>query len=226
MKILILFLICLNALFALDSNALFALDSNALKTEIKKAYLKEYKDLKLEIETINLEIPEHFSNAPILSYELNASNKLKKDGVVFLRLENEPNLRLPVRYSVIGSMQAFKSIGAIKKDENITANNTKKERVFFGTLSNPLLEGAIGKVSAKNFIPPNTLLSADKTQALIIVRKNDIITGVYEEGQISIEISLKALENGALNQIIQAKNLESNKILKAKVLSGSKAQIL
>ncbi|GAA6978515.1 flagellar basal body P-ring formation chaperone FlgA [Helicobacter pylori] len=218
MKILILFLICLNALFALDSNA--------LKTAIKKAYLKEYKDLKLEIETINLEIPERFSNALILSYELNASNKLKKDGVVFLRLENEPNLRLPVRYSVIGSMQAFKSIGAIKKDENITANNTKKERVLFGALSNPLLEGAIGKVSAKNFIPPNTLLSADKTQALIIVRKNDIITGVYEEGQISIEISLKALENGALNQIIQAKNLESNKILKAKVLSSSKVQIL
>ncbi|WP_180454249.1 flagellar basal body P-ring formation chaperone FlgA [Helicobacter pylori] len=218
MKILILFLMCLNALFALDSNA--------LKTEIKKAYLKEYKDLKLEIETINLEIPERFSNAPILSYELNASNKLKKDGVVFLRLENEPNLRLPVRYSVIGSMQAFKSIGAIKKDENITANNTKKERVLFGVLSNPLLEGAIGKVSAKNFIPPNTLLNTDKTQALIIVRKNDIITGVYEEGQISIEISLKALENGALNQIIQAKNLESNKILKAKVLSSSKAQIL
>ncbi len=218
MKILILFLICLNALFALDSNT--------LKTEIKKAYLKEYKDLKLEIETINLEIPERFSNAPISSYELNASNKLKKDGVVFLRLENEPNLRLPVRYSVVGSMQVFRSIGAIKKDENITANNTQKERVLFGALSNPLLEGAIGKVSAKNFIPPNTLLSTDKTQALIIVRKNDIITGVYEEGQISIEISLKALENGALNQIIQAKNLESNKILKAKVLSSSKAQIL
>ncbi len=218
MKILIFFLFCLNALFALDSNA--------LKTEIKKAYLKEYKDLKLEIETIKLEIPERFSNALILSYELNASNKLKKDGVVFLRLENEPNLRLPVRYSVVGSMQAFRSIGAIKKDENITANNTQKEHVLFGALSNPLLEGAIGKVSAKNFIPPNTLLSTDKTQALIIVRKNDIITGVYEEGQISIEISLKALENGTLNQIIQAKNLESNKILKAKVLSSSKAQIL
>ncbi|WP_407927313.1 flagellar basal body P-ring formation chaperone FlgA [Helicobacter pylori] len=205
---------------------LLAMDTNMLKTEIKAIYLKEYKDLKLEIETINLEIPERFSHASILSYELNASNKLKKDGVVFLKLENEPNLRLPVRYSVIGSMQAFKSIEAIKKDENITANNTKKERVLFGALSNPLLEGAIDRVSAKHFIPPDTLLSTDKTQALIIVRKNDIITGVYEEGQISIEISLKALENGALNQIIQAKNLESNKILKAKVLSSSKAQIL
>ncbi|GAA8162484.1 flagellar basal body P-ring formation chaperone FlgA [Helicobacter pylori] len=218
MKILTLFFMVLRTLLAMDTNM--------LKTEIKEAYLKEYKDLKLEIETINLEIPERFSNASILSYELNASNKLKKDGVVFLRLENEPNLRLPVRYSVIGSMQAFKSISAIKKDENITANNTKKERVSFGVLSNPLLEGAIDRVSAKNFIPPDTLLSMDKTQALIIVRKNDIITGVYEEGQISIEISLKALENGALNQIIQAKNLESNKILKAKVLSSSKAQIL
>ncbi|GAA8743399.1 flagellar basal body P-ring formation chaperone FlgA [Helicobacter pylori] len=218
MKILILFFMVLRTLLAMDTNM--------LKAEIKAIYLKEYKDLKLEIETINLEIPERFSHAPILSYELSTSSKLKKDGVVFLRLENEPNLRLPVRYSVIGSMQAFKSISAIKKDENITANNTKKERVLFGTLSNPLLEGAIDKVSAKNFIPPDTLLSADKTQALIIVRKNDIITGVYEEGQISIEISLKALENGTLNQIIQAKNLESNKILKAKVLSSSKAQIL
>ncbi|PUD45526.1 flagellar basal body P-ring formation protein FlgA [Helicobacter pylori] len=218
MKILTLFFMVLRTLLAMDTNM--------LKAEIKAIYLKEYKDLKLEIETINLEIPERFSNASILSYELSASNKLKKDGVVFLRLENEPNLRLPVRYSVIGSMQAFKSISAIKKDENITANNTKKERVLFGALSNPLLEGAIDKVSAKHFIPPDTLLSMDKTQALIIVRKNDIITGVYEEGQISIEISLKALENGALNQIIQAKNLESNKILKAKVLSSSKAQIL
>ncbi len=218
MKILILFFMVLRTLLAMDTNM--------LKAEIKEIYLKEYQDLKLEIETINLEIPERFSNTPILSYELNASNKLKKDGVVFLRLENEPNLRLPVRYSVIGSMQAFKSISAIKKDENITANNTKKERVLFGTLSNPLLESTIDRVSAKNFIPPNTLLSMDKTQALIIVRKNDIITGVYEEGQISIEISLKALENGVLNQIIQAKNLESNKILKAKVLSSSKAQIL
>lgn len=218
MKILTLFFMVLRTLLAMDTNM--------LKAEIKAIYLKEYKDLKLEIETINLEIPERFSNAPILSYELSASNKLKKDGVVFLRLENEPNLRLPVRYSVIGSMQAFKSTSVIKKDENITANNTKKERVLFGALSNPLLEGAIDKVSAKHFIPPDTLLSMDKTQALIIVRKNDIITGVYEEGQISIEISLKALENGALNQIIQAKNLESNKILKAKVLSSSKAQIL
>ncbi|WRG55500.1 flagellar basal body P-ring formation protein FlgA [Helicobacter pylori] len=218
MKILTLFFMVLRTLLAMDTNM--------LKAEIKAIYLKEYQDLKLEIETINLEIPERFSHASILSYELNASNKLKKDGVVFLRLENEPNLRLPVRYSVIGSMQAFKSISAIKKDENITANNTQKERVLFGALSNPLLEGAIDKVSAKNFIPPNTLLSIDKTQALIIVRKNDIITGVYEKGQISIEISLKALENGALNQIIQAKNLESNKILKAKVLSSSKAQIL
>ncbi|MCQ2922955.1 flagellar basal body P-ring formation protein FlgA [Helicobacter pylori] len=218
MKILTLFFMVLRTLLAMDTNM--------LKAEIKAIYLKEYKDLKLEIETINLEIPERFSHASILSYELSASNKLKKDGVVFLRLENEPNLRLPVRYSVIGSMQAFKSISAIKKDENITANNTKKERVLFGALSNPLLEGAIDRVSAKHFIPPNTLLSMDKTQALIIVRKNDIITGVYEEGQISIEISLKALENGALNQIIQAKNLESNKILKAKVLSSSKAQIL
>ncbi|EJB38799.1 flagellar basal body P-ring biosynthesis protein FlgA [Helicobacter pylori NQ4110] len=218
MKILTLFFMVLRTLLAMDTNM--------LKAEIKEAYLKEYKDLKLEIETINLEIPERFSHASISSYELSASNKLKKDGVVFLRLENEPNLRLPVRYSVIGSMQAFKSVSAIKKDENITANNTKKERVLFGVLSNPLLEGAIDRVSAKHFIPPDTLLSMDKTQALIIVRKNDIITGVYEEGQISIEISLKALENGALNQIIQAKNLESNKILKAKVLSGSKAQIL
>ncbi|RVY79564.1 flagella basal body P-ring formation protein FlgA [Helicobacter pylori] len=218
MKILILFFMVLRTLLAMDTNM--------LKTEIKAIYLKEYKDLKLEIETINLEIPERFSHASILSYELSASNKLKKDGVVFLKLENEPNLRLPVRYSVIGSMQAFKSISAIKKDENITANNTKKERVLFGALSNPLLEGAIDRVSAKHFIPPDTLLSADKTQALIIVRKNDIITGVYEEGQISIEISLKALENGVLHQIIQAKNLESNKILKAKVLSSSKAQIL
>nr|WP_305860682.1 flagellar basal body P-ring formation chaperone FlgA [Helicobacter pylori] len=218
MKILTLFFMVLRTLLAMDTNM--------LKAEIKAIYLKEYKDLKLEIETINLEIPERFSHASILSYELSASNKLKKDGVVFLKLENEPNLRLPVRYSVIGSMQAFKSISAIKKDENITANNTKKERVLFGALSNPLLEGAIDRVSAKHFIPPDTLLSMDKTQALIIVRKNDIITGVYEEGQISIEISLKALENGALNQIIQAKNLESNKILKAKVLSSSKAQIL
>ncbi|GAA6820294.1 flagellar basal body P-ring formation chaperone FlgA [Helicobacter pylori] len=218
MKILTLFFMVLRTLLAMDTNM--------LKAEIKAIYLKEYKDLKLEIETINLEIPERFSHASILSYELSASSKLKKDGVVFLRLENEPNLRLPVRYSVIGSMQAFKSIEAIKKDENITANNTKKERILFGTLSNPLLEGAIDRVSAKHFIPPDTLLSMDKTQALIIVRKNDIITGVYEEGQISIEISLKALENGALNQIIQAKNLESNKILKAKVLSSSKAQIL
>ncbi len=218
MKILTLFFMVLRTLLAIDTNM--------LKTGIKEIYLKEYKDLKLEIETINLEIPERFSHASILSYELSASNKLKKDGVVFLKLENEPNLRLPVRYSVIGSMQAFKSISAIKKDENITANNTKKERVLFGVLSNPLLEGAIDRVSAKHFIPPDTLLSMDKTQALIIVRKNDIITGVYEEGQISIEISLKALENGALNQIIQAKNLESNKILKAKVLSSSKAQIL
>ncbi len=218
MKILTLFFMVLRTLLAMDTNM--------LKTEIKEIYLKEYKDLKLEIETINLEIPERFSHASILSYELNASNKLKKDGVVFLKLENEPNLRLPVRYSVIGSMQAFKSASAIKKDESITANNTQKERVLFGALSNPLLEGSIDKVSAKHFIPPDTLLSMDKTQALIIVRKNDIITGVYEEGQISIEISLKALENGALNQIIQAKNLESNKILKAKVLSSSKVQIL
>ncbi len=218
MKIFILFFMVLNALLAMDINT--------LKTEIKAIYLKEYKDLKLEIETINLEIPERFSHSLIISYELNPTNKLKKDGVVFLKLENEPNLRLPVRYSVIASMQAFKSISAIKKDENITANNTKKERVAFGALSNPLLEGAIDKVSAKNFIPPDTLLNADKTQDLIIVRKNDIITGVYEEGQISIEISLKALENGSLNQIIQAKNVESNKILKAKVLSSSKVQIL
>lgn len=96
MKILIFFFICLNALFVLDLNA--------FKVEIKEVYFKEYKDLKLEIEIINLEILECFFYVFILSYELNVFNKFKKDGVVFLRLENEFNLCLLVCYSVIGSM--------------------------------------------------------------------------------------------------------------------------
>ncbi|RVZ13546.1 flagella basal body P-ring formation protein FlgA, partial [Helicobacter pylori] len=49
MKVVILFFMVLRTLLAMDTNM--------LKTEIKEAYLKEYKDLKLEIETINLEIP-------------------------------------------------------------------------------------------------------------------------------------------------------------------------
>ncbi len=207
---------------------LLALDLSALKEDIKGQYLKAYKTLDLKIDAIELKVPERFANAVLESYDLGSKDTLKKDGVVFLNLkiQNEPNLRLPVRYSVIGSIQAFKSSSVIKKDENITSNNTIQTRINFGSVESPLIIQSINQASAKVYIAPNTILTASKIQPLIIVRKNDMIMGVLKEGRITLEINLQALENGSLNQIIQAKNLESNKILKVRVLNNSKVQIL
>ncbi|AFI03599.1 flagellar basal body P-ring formation chaperone FlgA [Helicobacter cetorum] len=209
-------------------NLLFALDLNTIEKEIAKTYLKEYQALHLEIEKINLNLAERFNNAKILSYELGSKETLRKDGVVFLNieLENQSKMRLPVRYSIIGSIQAFKSVGIIKKDENITEANTLATRIPFGSLESPLLESAINHSSAKVYIAPSTLLNASKVQALIVVHKGDVIVGVYQEGRIILETNLQVLENGALNSVIQAKNLESNKILKVRILSSSKAQVL
>ncbi|WP_104747477.1 flagellar basal body P-ring formation chaperone FlgA [Helicobacter cetorum] len=220
MKILVVFVMLLKGLLALDLSA--------LKEDIKGQYLKAYKTLDLKIDAIELKVPERFANAVLESYDLGSKDTLKKDGVVFLNLkiQNEPNLRLPVRYSVIGSIQAFKSSSVIKKDENITSNNTIQTRINFGSVESPLIIQSINQASAKVYIAPNTILTASKIQPLIIVRKNDMIMGVLKEGRITLEINLQALENGSLNQIIQAKNLESNKILKVRVLNNSKVQIL
>ncbi|WP_281778555.1 flagella basal body P-ring formation protein FlgA, partial [Helicobacter suis] len=76
------------------------------------------------------------------------------------------------------------------------------------------------------FIAPHTILSIDRVGPKILIYKHEIFSATLKEGPLFLETSLQALENGVLNQVIQALNVRSKKVVQVKITGLLKGEVL
>lgn len=75
----------------------------------------------------------------------------------------------------------------------------------------------IGK-QAERLITPQTVIQSSMVKLPIIVRKNSLVTITYESGSMLITNQVRALENGAMGDVVRVQNSQSNRVVDAVVV--------
>ncbi|WP_104757624.1 flagellar basal body P-ring formation chaperone FlgA [Helicobacter salomonis] len=204
---------------------------NLIAQHIQEAYEHFYQHYHFHVSRVQVQLAsgdvarlrafltpyESKAQAP---FSLRPQQFLKKEGLVRVG-------EALLKYQVIADMQVYKTKSALKKDVNLDSHNTYVLSVPFEQFNTmPLDSSYINNSSTKSFLGANTLLSVDKVAPKILVYKNEIFSATLISGSISLETSLQALQNGSLNQVIEALNVESKKRVQVKITGLLKGEVL
>lgn len=217
-------------LFILCAGLLWADNTTEIKSYIQKAYQEKYKDYDINIKSISLSISPNTSieNNKLQSISLDPKYLSKKDGMVLLNvISHNSLLKIPLQYQIQATINVYRAKETIKTSQDITSENTTKDTITFDKINQiPIKSSQIDHISAKSYITPNSIITSDKIQSKILIRKNDNFTGFFKDKQITLQTTLVAKENGAFGDIINAINPETKKIIKVKVTDSDKGEIL
>lgn len=184
--------------------------------EIKKIYAKSLNNLKEPYE--------------IVESSLNPAMLKKNSGILSLKYKNAESSAIKqasIIYEIDGIVEILKAIENIAVGENLSTSNVKSEKIKFVNIKGILLDKAeLDSHSAKSFIKKDSIIFKDKTKPKILVKKGENVLTKGSNDGIEFEFILQAMQSGALNEIINAKNLSSGKIIRVKITAKGKAQIL
>lgn len=220
-SIFVLFILCVS---------LWADNIAEIKNYIQKAYEQKYQGYNINIKNISIMMTPNISlkNNQLQSISLDPKYLNKKDGMVLLSLSaNNSLLKVPLQYQIQASIDVYRAKETIKTTQDITSENTTKDTIIFDKINQtPIKSSQINHISAKSYISPNSIITSDKIQSKILIRKNDNFTGFFKDKQITLQTTLIAKENGAFGDVINAMNPETKKIIKVKVIDSDKGEIL
>ena len=197
---------------------------------IQKMYIQHYgKSLeikKLLVRPIGV-LPQQYE---LLEYEL-APPALKKNNGTFVMKyrtgEHSHIKKITFAYMLEGTLEVLKSTQNINVNDTLTPQNTRAERITFERVGAEYISTQeIYNSGAKSYIRVDTAITKDKNKPRIIVKKGDKIRVFSREGGITTEIVLVARQNAVHNEIINAQNPNSGKIIRVKITDEGKGEIL
>lgn len=212
---------------ALDANnpALIA----AIKSAVEKRFLDYYKNYNIQIN--NLEITPVIERN-LAKYRLEKIifdnrdlRKINGNFEVHIR-HNERSKKVFFNFQINATIDSLNAVGSIKSGEIIDKNNTTITPIpLTKNLSLPVSAEILGQYEAKSFISGGSSIVASKITPKIIVRKGDILSVDFRDSDISINFSVRAMQDGAINQSIRAQNTQSNRELNVIILDSKNAKI-
>lgn len=139
---------------------------------------------------------------------------------VFLK-EDAVRVRIEVLWDFVISLNTIAKSTVLSAD-NVTVQKKWVKRIPMNSISS--LDDAIGKTIIVS-IRPNAQITRSMLREVKSVRKGRMVQVVLDNGSLRIIMSGMAEEDGADDTVVKVRNLNSNKILYARVVGPSKVQI-
>ncbi|HVM33115.1 MAG TPA: flagellar basal body P-ring formation chaperone FlgA [bacterium] len=79
------------------------------------------------------------------------------------------------------------------------------------------LSGVLGR-TANGFLPPKTVVALRDLYDPPVIHHGAEVSGVVRQGNVELQVSVRAIDDGKMNDVIRVENTDSHKLLKAKVL--------
>ena len=135
--------------------------------------------------------------------------------------------KLTFIYEIQARLRVAKSTQNIPSSENLSLQNVEEDFIKFERVGAEFVSiEEIQKYSAKSYIRTQMPITKDKIKPRILVKKGDMVRVLGVQEGVSIETLLVAKQSGAYNEIINAQNPDSGKILRIRIVSESKGEIL
>lgn len=147
-------------------------------------------------------------------FEFLAQSNTKEGGVVFM-------------CEVVGEIEVYVASQDIRSRQTFDQNNTQKQTIpFRGFLQEPALKEEISNSQAKSFIKNAQIITRNKLTPKTLIQRGEMIDVVLQDGGVKIEMRAEALKDGALGEVISAKNPTSKKTFKVRVIAQGRGEVL
>jgi len=83
----------------------------------------------------------------------------------------------------------------------------------------------VGKIARRTLLP-GKLIARNTIAEPDLVRKGKIVSAIYEAGALTITATVLALQSGALNDMIQVRNVDSGKVIVGTVAEDGTVRIV
>jgi len=201
------------------------IDSSKLKERLKKFIEERFSGIKV----VSLYAP----SITVPSKNFRDSVEVKEKGNHYVRLKytvfagNETFRTFWITARVEKLVKTVVAAKFIPKGKIITADDLqvielpeRKARLGF-----PSKGEVIGKVARVN-IKKGSTIRESLLKPNYIVRRGDTVRISYRRGAISVQIAGRAMENGALGDIIKVENVSTGKKLRCKVIGEDSVKFL
>lgn len=197
---------------------------------IQKMYIEHYgKDLQIDKILVRPlgSLPKDYT---LIDFSIPNFAVKKNSGTLTMRYRT-PNTELIKKLSFIYEIQAqlrvVKSTQNIHSSENLSLQNVREDFIQFERVGADFVSiEDIQKYSAKSYIRTQMPITKDKLKPRILVKKGDMVRVFGVQEGVSIETMLVAKQSGAYNEVINAQNPNSGKILRIRVVSENKGEII
>lgn len=196
-----------------------------IREELIKKSAIQYPNSEIEIEISSISA---ISNDQIINIDLYNINKINKTFVGLLKYQHLNKIlsnRINGKYCEFLLVPVLNKV--IKKGKIITKDDILLTRINSAAFKKNQItnqEDIIGKTS-RSIITPHKAISFAEIIDPILVEKGKIISLIYDNNQVSIKMSVQAMESGSIGDVIKVKNLKSNVILNASVSGESTVTI-
>lgn len=197
---------------------------------IQKMYIQHYgKDLQIDKILVRplARLPKDYT---LIDFSI-PNFAVKKNNGTFAMRYRTPNTehikKLSFIYEIQAHLRVAKSTQNIHSSENLSLQNVREDLIKFERVGAEFVSiEDIQKYSAKSYIRIQTPITKDKLKPRILVKKGDMVRVFGIQEGVSIETMFVAKQSGAYNEIINAQNLDSGKILRIRVVSENKGEII
>ena len=155
-----------------------------------------------------------------------ASLKRAKGSFTLILSTGTRERRLYGSYHLYATLPQLLAASDLPSGSLLTAANTHLVRRPFTFLYHePIPASSLGKIRLRHFVKAQKPLSRSDITQDFAINRNDTITAILQEGALKLTFRAKALQNGAIGDVIKIKK-GYNRLLKARVLSRGRVEVV
>ena len=178
--------------------------------EVERVFIYPKHDLK--------KLPEDYSII------FKNSNLKKSEGYFYI--ESNRRKKIHFKYVLKAFLTVIKSTDRIRRGSIIDFENTYSKQIEFKRFRNSYItENQLGGIIAKSYIPKDRELTDRQVSKIKLIKRSQYIKGFIRDGVVYIEVEVKALQSGGVDDVIRVETPDGAK-LRAKIINGKLVQIL
>lgn len=169
--------------------------------------------------------------AGIVDYKVNFPSGLHFDvpttAFIATTVNNQPYKQIVVKLNIAIYKNIVVTTQDLQPGEVITDMNLALERRNVGRFSSYYTDKdkVIGLVVKHDFVPSGTMLNESLLSILQVIKRGNLVSIVAHNGTIEAVTTGVALQNGGVGQFIRVQNLQSKRMLSAKVIDATTVEV-
>jgi len=152
------------------------------------------------------------------------SNLRRSNGYFYIQTDNRRKIHF--KYKLKAYLDVIKTAERVRRGTILDSSNTYSKTIKFSRFkSSYITENQLGNIIAKSYIPKDREITERQIEKIKLIKRNQFVQGFIKDGAVYIEVEVRALQSGGVDEIIRVESPDGAK-LRGKIVNSKLIEIL